>query len=156
MPKGVRFRFQFQIKSNRIPEVIDELANEAIDVVDGVARDLRDFAYQLAPVDTGALRTSIYLNNGDDLDDYSEQVGFAENLNPEMDALDRIDPEFVIPLSVSAGQGGYFVVVGVAAHYGIFLEEGTVFQPAQPYMRPSAEAFGPELQDRMAQMGNHL
>ena len=115
---------------------------------DQAAQSLQNLAYQLSPVDTGALRNSIYVNNGDQ-SDYSLRVGTAERLNPDMDALDEIAPEFVISLS-EAGTRAYVVVVGVAAHYGIFQEEGTVFQPPQSFMRPASEAISSDFSNNMA------
>jgi len=114
------------------------------------ADQLATLAAQMAPVDTGALRASIYINDGD-TSNYDLRVGSAERLNPDMDALEEISPEFVITLSTTPGARAYSVVVGVAAHYGLYQEEGTVFQPPQSFMRPAAEIVGSDFQDEVGQ-----
>lgn len=117
-----------------------------MNAVTDTANDLATLASQRAPVDTGALRASIYVNNGTD-SSYSERVAEAENRNPDMQALEELSPEFVIPLG---GQNtGNIAVVGVAAHYGIFQELGTVFQPPQSFMLPAAEAVSDDFTNRM-------
>lgn len=107
------------------------------EVVDATALAVQARASQIAPVDTGALRNSIYVNNGD-TSDYTLRVATAQSLNPDMNPLEEIDPEFVIPVSASPGLESYIVVVGVAADYGIFLELGTRNMQPQPFMLPTA------------------
>jgi HK97 gp10 family phage protein len=107
------------------------------EVVDAAAGAVQERATQLAPVDTGALRNSIYVNNGD-ASDYTQRVGTAQSLNPDMVALEEIDPEFVISVSSTPGVDSYISVVGVAADYGLFQELGTRHNRPQPFMLPAA------------------
>ena len=138
------------VKGDRTGAVIAAILANAKQAVDDTAVDLQTMAFQLAPVDTGALRNSIYINNGDS-SDYTTRVAIAGNLRPEMQALDELDPEFVISLQGStSGPNVYVTVIGVAAHYGLFQEEGTVFQPPQSFMRPAAESMGDELSKKMS------
>lgn len=139
------------VLSDRTKELSDHIRDRAVQIVSEQANGLALRASQLAPVDTGALRTSIYVNTGTD-SNYAENVGQAERLNPDMEALEEIDPEFVINLSAPVGGRAAMAVVGVAAHYGLFLEEGTVFQPPQSFLRPAAEMSGEAFQSAMSEL----
>jgi len=143
------------IRSNRIPQVAAAIAANAKTTVDAAAVSLQTLASQLAPVDTGALRSSIYVNTGD-TSDYMTRVGTAQQLNRDMEPLDEIDPEFVIALGTTPGPNARIVVVGVAAHYGLFQEEGTVFQPPQSFMRPAAEATASEFEAAMHHIADNV
>lgn len=149
MPKvaGLRATVHVDIRVDRTAQVA-ALLTRVIKQTTAFNADALAFAAEsLAPVDTGALRASIYVNDGD-ASTYDTRVGQAERLNPDMEALDEIHPEFVISLQ-DVTDKAYVVVVGVAAHYGIFQEEGTVFQPPQSFLRPAAESIGSEFQNDM-------
>jgi HK97 gp10 family phage protein len=117
------------------------------------ATGIQTLASQIAPIDTGALRNSIYVNTGSD-SDYSTRVATSRGLNRDMIPLDELSPEFVIPLAGS--NTGNVAVVGVAAHYGLFLEEGTVFQPPQPFMRPASESVSDDFQQAMQRVADGI
>lgn len=155
MPTRAKFRVTTEVRFDRTRQVATLLGLNSKNTTDQASRDLQTLAYQLSPVDTGALRNSIYVNNGD-TSDYQTRVGTAERLNPDMQALEEIPPEFAISLSGGANGGDYIVVVGVAAHYGIFLEEGTVNQPPQSFMRPASEAIADEFQANMARIADNV
>ena len=150
-----RFNITTSVRFDRTRQVAALIGLNSQNTVDQAARDLQTLAYQLSPVDTGALRNSIYVNNGS-TSDYQTRVGTAERLNPDMEALEEIPPEFAISLSGGAASGDYITVVGVAAHYGIFLEEGTVNQPPQSFMRPASEAISDEFQASMARIADNV
>lgn len=141
-----RVSARISVRSNRIPQVIAHITANAQKAVTDTAASIQTMASQIAPIDTGALRNSIYVNTGTD-SDYSTRVATASSLNRDMVPLDEISPEFVIPLSGT--NTGNVAVVGVAAHYGIFLEEGTVFQPPQSFMRPAAESSSDDFSQAM-------
>jgi HK97 gp10 family phage protein len=92
------------------------------------ARDLRDEAAARAPYDTGSLAASIYVATPQG-SDYDERAGEAAALNPKVVLL----PEVERP-----GPGE--AVVGVAAEHGLYLEYGTRYMPAQPFLTPAADA----------------
>lgn len=119
--------------------------------VDTAALQIQDRASQIAPVDTGALRNSIYVNNGTD-SDYSLRVSTARSLNRDMVALEEIDPEFVIAVSSTPGPDSYISIVAAAAEYALFQELGTRYHRAQPFMYPAALA----VEDDFAQAMTHL
>ncbi len=133
----VRVTASIVVRSNTIGKLLDKLNQNMHTVVDAAATDIQTRASQIAPIDTGALRNSIYVNNGTD-SDYSQHVATARSLNPDMVALDEIDPEFVIAVSSSPSDNSYVTVVGVAADYGLFQELGTRHMRPQPFMLPSA------------------
>lgn len=128
-------RVSFKIKSNRIPAVIKQLQNNAHKVVDDSAVEIQTRASQLAPVDTGSLRESIYRNNGTE-SDYNERVARARSLNKDLVVLDNIDPEFAISIT-GVTSDAYVVVVGVAASHGIHQEFGTRFIRSHPFLTPA-------------------
>jgi HK97 gp10 family phage protein len=123
------------------------------EIVDEAAGQVQTRASQLAPVDTGALRNSIYVNNGD-ASDYSQRVGTAQSLNPDMVALEELDPEFVISVSTSPGNDSYISVVGVAADYGLFQELGTSRNRAQPFMLPAALGVQDDFETAMSHVAD--
>jgi hypothetical protein len=136
MPQG-SITAHIVVRSNTIGKLAALIAQRMPDIVDQAAVDLQTRASQFAPVDTGALRNSIYVNNGN-ASDYGQRVSIASGLNPDMTPLPMIDPQFVIPVSTSPGPNSYVTVVGVAAEYGLFQELGTRNNRAQPFMFPAA------------------
>lgn len=114
------------------------MKQKMIEAIDDSAANIQQFASEIAPMDTGSLRASIYVTNGTD-SDYNERVGAAESLNDDVVILEEIDPEFVIsPSSSSAtGKDSYLVVVGVAAEHGAPQEFGTRFISPQPFLTPA-------------------
>ena len=148
MPAGnlARLTTRVTVRSNRTAQVIAQLTQGVNNAVTDSANDLATLASQLAPVRTGALRNSIYVNNGTN-SNYTSSVATARSLNRDLVPLEELDPEFVIPL---AGQNsGNLAVVGVAADYGIFLELGTAFHAPQTFMLPAAEAVSDDFDNRM-------
>lgn len=133
-----RARVTVTIRSNRIAAVISRANTQARAAVDASALNIQERAAQVAPVDTGSLRESIYVTNGE-TSDYNTRVAAAESVNDDVVILDEVDPEFVIsPSSSSGSDQEYFAVIGVAASHGAHQEYGTRFTRAQPYMTPSA------------------
>jgi len=95
--------------------VIDGLFHQ---VVRKVAFDIEAGAKGRAPVDTGFLRSSIYVKTEDSSDNSaSGPDAFPEVAAPEHNAA----------------------IIAVGATYGIFLEYGTHKMAAQPYLTPAAE-----------------
>jgi HK97 gp10 family phage protein len=137
------------VRSNNTGRLVTQIRQHARATVDTTAGELQVRASQLAPKDTRALSNSIYVNNGD-VSDYSERVSVASGLNPDMVALEEIDPEFVISVSTSPGNDTYLSVVGVAAHYGLFQELGTSNNRAQPFMFPAALGVEGDFEQAMA------
>lgn len=127
------------IRFDRTPAIIAAARRQVQAIVDESAANIQTNSAQLAPVDTGALRESIYRTNGTD-SDYNTRVGRASSLRPTAQIVAEVDPEFVISPSAGGaiGQDGYLVVVGVGVAHGAPQEFGTRFIRAHPYLRPAA------------------
>jgi HK97 gp10 family phage protein len=141
------------IKFDHTKEVGQKMNQRMHEIVDESALAVQTRASQIAPVDTGALRNSIYVNNGDQ-SDYNLRTATARGLNPDMNALEEIDPEFVIAVSSSPGVDSYISVVGVAADYGLFQELGTRHHRAQPFMLPSALGVQDDFEQAMTHVAD--
>src|SRR5215510_693058 len=124
------------IRSNRIQEVIRNLGNGVERVVEQTASDIQRRASVIAPVDTSALRNSIYVSNLNGNSDYSQHAAQASALNPLAQITPEVRPGQVIWLSGN-GNITHAAVVGPCVHYGVYQELGTRFMGAQPYMIPS-------------------
>lgn len=139
MPGRVRITATSAIRFDRTAAIIASVRSKLTDTVNDSASNIQTISSQIAPVDTGALRESIYVTNGTD-SDYNSRVARARSLKPTVQIVEEVDPEFVI--SPSAGgalsRDSYIVVVGVAAGHGVPQEFGTRFIRAQPYLRPAA------------------
>lgn len=127
------------VRFDRTASIIAGVRSQLHSIVDESAANIQTNSSQLAPVDTGALRESIYRTNGSD-SDYNTRVGRASSLRPTAQIVPEVDPEFVISPSAGGaiGRDGYLVVVGVAVAHGAPQEFGTRFIRAQPYLRPAA------------------
>jgi HK97 gp10 family phage protein len=88
-------------------------------------------AKQNAPVDTGALRASIYISTKDE-SGYGPSI--AEAIGVSISATASIATEFPQPTDP------LHAVVAVGMSYGPYLEFGTRFMPAQPFLGPAAIA----------------
>src|SRR5262245_40306010 len=121
MASGVRF--------NHIPQTIDRLRSARSQIVRKSAFDVERYAKQGAPVDTGALKNSIYTVTED-------SSGFGR-ARPDVAPGASLFPEVHRP-----PEGHALVVVGVS--YGIFQELGTIHMAAHPYMYPAAVRARPE------------
>jgi len=103
---------------NHFPELAKQIHDAAVAIVKKAAFDVEAAAKGFAPVRTGFLRNSIYVRTADDSD-----YGGGADLLPEIEAPESDQEAWV----------------AVGANYGIYLEFGTRFMAAQPYMVPGAE-----------------
>ena len=111
---------------NHWGEIAAKFPVELHKVVVQVTEFVGKTAYDVCPKDTGFLASSIYTSTSEG-STYGQTNGPAPGdayLLPE-------GPEVSDPFT------GY---VGVAANYGVYLEFGTRFQPAQPYFYPAVDA----------------
>jgi len=93
--------------------------------------NVRGQAVALAPVDKGQLRNSIMWRKGweSDVFNFSREGGLNEAGGGEQATAK-------IGIQPSGNEG----VVGTGLEYATYQEFGTRFMPAQPYMRPAADA----------------
>jgi HK97 gp10 family phage protein len=109
---------------NHFDKVSDELIKALGDVVSKTAFDIQALAASNAPVDTGFLKNSVYTvtSKSSNYDGSGGEKMLSETPVPDNDLT---------------------AYVGVGANYGIYLEYGTVHQPAQPYLTPAVESVFP-------------
>lgn len=121
---------------NHFPNIAAGLETVLGQAVRKTAFDLQASAAQAAPVDTGFLRNSIYVTTSTD-STYGQggSAGKGDSyLLPPVETPDKPTTAYV----------------GVGANYGVFLEEGTRFQPAQPYFYPAVEQAKADFEAVMA------
>ncbi len=110
---------------NKWPEIAAKFPVELHKVVVQVTEFVGKTAYDACPKDTGFLASSIYTVTSE-----GSTYGQTNGPAPGDSYLLPEGPEVSDPFT------GY---VGVAASYGIFVEMGTRFMPAQPYFYPAVE-----------------
>lgn len=118
---------------NHFPELADALGEVLSQVVRKTAFDMASHASNAAPVDTGFLANSIYVATWD-TSTYADKTGISLDLLPEV--------------AIPADEYTAFVAVG--ANYGIYVEMGTRFMPAQPYFYPAVDAVEPAFEAALA------
>lgn len=112
-----------------LPEMAEKLAKALDEAVKKAAFDIQAAAQAAAPVDTGFLKNSIYVETHSE----STYGQIAEPTSPTATVL----PEVEKPKEHQA-------VVAVGANYGVYVEFGTVHGPAQPYLTPAAAIVEPQ------------
>jgi len=117
--------------SDRLSELAEQLKRRASEAVRAIAFDIQLDAQLNAPVDTGALKNSIYTVTSEG-SDYVDRTGDAVVANPEIEPLPEVTAE-------EAGVDELTAIVAVGAEYGLYVEMGTSRTPAQPYLGPAAE-----------------
>lgn len=152
MAGGISITSRLTVRSNTISKIRSQIIEQMKGAVDDTAALIEERAKQIAPVDTGALQSSIYHNNGVD-SDYDTNIARARSQNKDAVILDEIDPEFVIPLSGS-NEDSYTQVVGCAVEYGIFNEYGTRHMRPHPFMLPSALGAEDDFTTAMTQIAD--
>lgn len=112
---------------NLFPALAKALHDAVADLVVKGAFDIKALASDVAPVKTGHLKSTVYVvpGGGKGGSTYGQNVEGEGELLPEVEAP-KSDQE---------------AIVAVAADYGVYVEYGTRFMPAQPYLTPSAEAI---------------
>lgn len=147
------------IRRNDISRVQASITDRSEDVVRDNAHFMRDYAQGIAPVRTGAFRTSLYVNGPGDESDYTERASAALRLNPTA----RIVPELraayldtgVSQLRNSLGRFSLSeAIVSGAVEYTIFLEEGTVYMAPRPTLRQAALATEPRFKTDMSKVAD--
>lgn len=111
---------------NKIPQTIMALNTVVSRLVRKAAFAIQGSAMESAPVDTGFLKNSIYveLHNRST---YGQGVSGSGEMLPE----------------IPAAEDALTAYVAVGASYGVFVEWGTVHSPAQPYLTPAVELETP-------------
>jgi HK97 gp10 family phage protein len=122
---------EIKLTQDRFDALRGQLREKAGQEVRKAAFAIQADAQTMAPVDTGALRNSIYTVTSEG-SDYSTALSQAMSANPDAPILPAISPE-------EASVDDLTAIVAVGAEYGIYVEMGTSRQAAQPYLGPAAE-----------------
>lgn len=117
-----------RITRDRLGELSELMRENASKAVRATAFNIVLDAQGYAPVDTGALKNSIYVVT-DDNSGYQNASSDARAVSADVEML----PEMAAPKS------DLTAIVAVGAEYGLYVEMGTVNAPAQPYLEPAAE-----------------
>lgn len=152
---------------NRFPKIADEMHKAISKVVRKAAYDIAATAMKNAPVDTGFLRNSIYVVTHDE-STYGEELtrrttpsskptksGKPRKLSKRAQAIKAHMETDLLP-EVDKPDNDTTAYVAVGASYGIYLEMGTRYQPAQPYLAPAIEAVRPKFEAALGKIDEHL
>src|SRR3954469_22683409 len=132
------------VHKNLIPQVRAAVEERSEQATRDSARHARDYAHDTAPVRTGALAASFYVNgpNGDST--YLVAAGEAKSRNPAAKIVPELSASAVDP---GVGQlrdalTGRFTrsqaIVASAVEYALYVEEGTVHMAPRPTLRSAA------------------
>ncbi|MFA5153248.1 MAG: HK97-gp10 family putative phage morphogenesis protein [Clostridia bacterium] len=115
------------IDTKEVDRVMKALGMSRDAIIRTIGFDIESAAKQLAPVDTSAMRNSIYTETPDG-NTFDVASSNALSKNPKVTTIQHPKPE----------KG--FVNVGPSVNYAEFVEFGTSKQSAQPYLVPAAES----------------
>lgn len=124
---------EIKLTQDRFDELCGQLRDAVSDIVRATAFDVQDEAQNRAPVDTGALKNSIYTVT-DRGSSYSDAASSAASARPAAEILPEVTAS-------DAGVGDFVAVVAPSVEYAIYVEMGTSKQAAQPYLGPAAESM---------------
>lgn len=125
---------------NHLPQISEQLARAASQIVRKAAFDIQARAASTAPVDTGLLRSSIYVETSDSSSYGRGVTGDKGDMLPE----------------VSPPQDDQTAIVAVGANYGLYVEMGTRHSPAQPYLVPAVMAIKESFERAMSKLESAL
>jgi HK97 gp10 family phage protein len=116
------------VGGNLLEGLAATLSDRANLAVGDIAGNVRDLADATAAHLTGSMAASVYVATHDG-SDYGDRTAEAMALNAKAVMLEEVTPD-----------GPNEAIVGVAASYGIYVEYGTRYAAAQPFLTPAAEA----------------
>lgn len=119
---------EIRLDTKVLDRLTAEMAYKAEQIVTKIAFDVEAGAKTRAPVDTGALKASIYTSTRRS-STYRDHTGDAFLANPDA----RIAPEVEAPHRLEA-------VVAAPMEYAVYVELGTSKMGAQPFLGPAVEA----------------
>lgn len=130
-----------KLKDDRLGRLSGELRRQAGLVVRATAMAIQAAAQNAAPVDTGALKNSIYTATARS-SGYDKAQDKALRANPQAQVLPEVEPP----------RDDLTAIVAVGAEYGVYVEMGAEGRPAQPYLGPAAEAARPAFEAAMRRL----
>lgn len=151
--------FSIVVRVNRINRVQASITDRSKETVLESARFMRAYATAIAPVRTGAFRTSLYINGPGNQSDYPERAAAAAEANPDAHIIAEIRAADVDPgVGQLRDNLGRFsldeAIVASAVEYSVHLEEGTRYMGPRPTLRPAAEATRVQFADAMTHVAD--
>lgn len=125
------------VNTTRLNRIIHNVDGDVADVIATIAFAVERLAKENAPVDTGALRASIYTKTkaGGRQPTQSEGAVYVDIPEPENELE---------------------AIVGPTVEYGVFVELGSNRSPAQPYLLPAVEQIANSLDRFNGDLGRAL
>ena len=114
---------------NHLPEMPDKISKAASQLVRKGAFDIERVAKQIAPVDTGLLKNSIYTVTGDSSGASAGATQWLRNKKHSFESHEAL----TFPEQGPTGDPLRALVL-VGAKYGFFVHEGTRFMQARPFL----------------------
>lgn len=131
----------YEIVFNHFGNIANNLKPVLSRIVRKTAFDLQAMAASNAPVDTGFLRSSIYVKTSQD-----STYGGAGSPPGDSYLLPEVDTP---PDDLTA-------YVAVGANYGAYQEYGTRFQPGTPFLAPAIDAIQPSFEAALGAIESQL
>lgn len=128
------------VDTSGLKRIAGELDPRAQKIIAKTALDVEDRAKRGAPVDTGALRASIYSAGAGLRSKYLVSQIIARGLNPDAAFHAKEDG------------GDLTAIVGASVEYAIYQEFGTKAMKAHPFMIPALEAMRKPFLDAWKEM----
>lgn len=123
-----------ELDTRRLNRILKNLPGNTSNAVGRVAFSVERKAKMKAPVDTGALRASIYTRVGTRRDGFPQATAGVSSRDRDEQLVELPEPE-----------NNHTAHVGPAVTYGVDVELGTHRQAAQPYLTPAVRETEQEL-----------
>lgn len=133
-----KFDARVTLDTGKLDRIIKNLDVNAHDAVRAVAFAVEAKAKVRAPVDTGALRSSIYTRVGNKVDGYGVASAEARQRRQEAEIVELPAP----PNNTTAH-------VGPCVGYGLEVELGSSRKAGRPYLGPAVREVEDQLEDAM-------
>lgn len=129
-----RNRSIVEIDTARLNRIIRNIPGNTHDAIRGVAFSIERKAKIKAPVDTGALRASIYTRVGRTGDNFSEMASEVRSRRPEAEIAPLPEPE-----------NNTTAYIGPSVEYAAAVEYGTHNRSGRPYLTPAVREVEADL-----------
>lgn len=151
--------FSIVVRKNTINRLQASITDRSKETVRSSAEYMRNYAQAIAPVRTGAFRTSLYVNGPGNQTDYPERAAAAAEANPKARIIAEIR---AADIDTRVGQLrnnlGQFsldeAIVASAVEYSVMLEEGTRYMAPRPTLRPAAESTRAQFAEAMTHVAD--
>jgi hypothetical protein len=137
----MRFDADIQLDTRRLNEIIRNIDGNVYDAIRAIAFAIEAKAKVRAPVDTGALRSSIYVRVGNKTNNFGEASADARQRRPEAPIVELPAPE-----------SNAVAHIGPAVGYGAEVELGSHTRAGRPYLAPAVREVEGDLERYLRQV----